>query len=67
METGTFFRNRDLFTIFRRISNNSEKVNFNSFINALYAWPVIYNKKFSFPLYFYYHSILYHFFKSENT
>ncbi len=37
METGTFFRNRDLFTIFKRMSSNNEKLNFNTFINNFYA------------------------------
>lgn len=37
METGTFFRNRDLFTIFKRMSNNSERLNFSTFINTFYA------------------------------
>lgn len=37
METGTFFRNRDLFSIFRRMSNNSDRISFATFINTFYA------------------------------
>lgn len=33
METGTFFRNRDLIAIFRRICGKNNKVSFNEFLN----------------------------------
>jgi hypothetical protein len=35
METGTFFRNRDLIAIFRRICGNNTKVGFKEFLNVL--------------------------------
>ena len=34
METGTFFRNRDLVLIFRRITSE-DKVSFEDFMNAI--------------------------------
>jgi membrane-anchored protein YejM (alkaline phosphatase superfamily) len=35
METGTFFRNRDLITIFRRICGNNRKLTFNDFLKII--------------------------------
>jgi hypothetical protein len=34
METGTFFRNRDLIAIFKRISTGKQKVTFTEFLST---------------------------------